>query len=211
MNSDPTLDYTATLQTWMTRVEIASFRQLSLKAGVSLWQIQQLRRGKLPQMRLEVLWTLAEVLQVSLEEFLEAFTGRGERQKLLTEDNLQQEYQRLQQQLNQQQGMLQEEFETHSLQTLEAWLLQWYTVVAAVEKNPNLPASRLLPLVKPVEELIQEWGVEIIGPVGAEVEYNPQWHQCMEGSAAVGDRVRVRYVGYRHRGRLLHRAKISPI
>ncbi|MCW6036991.1 helix-turn-helix domain-containing protein [Spirulina subsalsa FACHB-351] len=191
------MKYTPKLQEWMQRANVTSFRQLSLKAGVSLWSVQQLRRGNVAQMRLETLSKLAAALQVSPPDLWVAFAGEEE--------------------VKATQGarvappLSSEEWETHSLQLLESWLLQWYTAVAAVEKNPDLPASRLVPLVRPVEELIQSWGVEAIAPVGAEVPYDPQWHEVMSGVVAPGDPVRVRYIGYRHRGKLLHRARVSPL
>lgn len=103
------------------------------------------------------------------------------------------------------------QFQVTSLQTLTPWLLQWATVVHAVQKNPDLPASRLVPLVQPVETLMRQWGVTAIAPVGAEVPFDPTCHELMGGVAQPGERVRVRYAGYRHGDRLLHRAKVSPV
>ena len=89
--------------------------------------------------------------------------------------------------------------------------MQWPTAAAAAEKNPQLPAVRLLPLIKPVEQLLKQWGVEAIASVGDEVAYDPQHHQLIEGTAAPGESVKVRYTGYRQGEKLLHRAKVSPV
>jgi molecular chaperone GrpE (heat shock protein) len=62
-----------------------------------------------------------------------------------------------------------------------------------------------------VEKMIAQWGVEMIGSIGEEIAYDPQYHELMEGSATAGDTVKVRYVGYRQDDRLLHRMKVSPI
>ena len=124
---------------------------------------------------------------------------------------LQQEYQRLQQQLEQQRETLMQEFQQSSLQVLESWLVQWPTAAYAAQQNEQLPAVRLLPLIRPVESLLQQWGVEAIAPVGAEVPYDPQHQQLMSGSAQPGDKVRVRYTGYRQGDKLLYRAKVSPV
>jgi molecular chaperone GrpE (heat shock protein) len=70
---------------------------------------------------------------------------------------------------------------------------------------------RLLPLVRPVEQLLQQWGVEAIASVGSELAYDPHLHQLMEGTAQPGELVRVRYTGYRIGEKLLYRAKVSPI
>jgi molecular chaperone GrpE (heat shock protein) len=90
-------------------------------------------------------------------------------------------------------------------------MLQWPTVTHAVEKNPQLPAERLLPQVRPVEKLLQTWDIEEIAPIGAEIPYDPQQHQLMGGTAEAGQTVRVRYAGYKQGDRLLYRAKVSPV
>lgn len=55
------IDYTRNLQNLMQTVGFTSFKSLSRAAGVSQWQILQLRRGKIAQMRLGVLIKLAAV------------------------------------------------------------------------------------------------------------------------------------------------------
>jgi molecular chaperone GrpE (heat shock protein) len=94
---------------------------------------------------------------------------------------------------------------------LESWLLQWPTVIHAVEQNPDLPASRLVPLVQPVQNLLEQWGIAAIAPVGAEIPFDPQQHQLMNGTAAPGELVKVRYTGFRRGDTLLYRAKVSPV
>jgi molecular chaperone GrpE (heat shock protein) len=126
-------------------------------------------------------------------------------------DNLKQEYQRLQQQFAEQRETLLQEFQQSSVQVLESWLLQWPTAAYAVTQNDQLPAIRLLPLIKPVEQLLQQWGIDAIASVGDELAYDPQWHQLMSGTVQPGELVRVRYVGYRQGDKLLYRAKVSPV
>lgn len=262
---DEALDYTLALRSLMQRAEISSFKALRQGAGVSEWQVAQLRRGKAAQMRVEVLQRLSQVLRVSLIELLIQFAelanleqGRQaeEKQEMQEQDlrestairppapnsggdreqnspklgnsggkpvspkevdnreseaaALRQEYQRLQLQFQQQRERLTQDFQEESLQILESWLLQFPTAAYAAQKNPQVPAVRLLPLMRPVEQLVQAWGLESIAPVGAEIPYDPQQHQLMDGTAQVGDRVRVRYTGYRQGNRLLYRAKVSP-
>jgi molecular chaperone GrpE (heat shock protein) len=129
-------------------------------------------------------------------------------QQALTD--LQQEYARLQEILAQQRAALWQEFQQSSLQTLESLLLQLPTAAHAAQQNPQVPAVKLLPLLRPFDDLLQAWGVEAIAQVGTEIPYDPQQHQLMEGTAQVGDRVRVRYTGYRQNEKLLYRAKVSP-
>jgi molecular chaperone GrpE (heat shock protein) len=124
---------------------------------------------------------------------------------------LRQEYDRLQTQLTQQKQELWQEFQQSSLQILESLLLQLPTAAYAAQQNPQAPAVKLLPLLRPIDRLLQEWGIEQIAPVGAEIAYDPQQQQLMEGTAAVGDRVRVTHTGYRQGDRLLYRLKVKPI
>lgn len=127
---------------------------------------------------------------------------------------LQQEYQRQQQQLQTQKEYLLMEYQKSTIQALESLLLQWPTAAYAARKNPDAPAIKLLPLLIPLEKLLGSWGVIPIGEVGAEMAYDPQWHQVvsMAGQALIlGDAVRIRYVGYRQGEQLLYRAKVSPV
>lgn len=214
MKQSSNYDYTQLLQEMMQRVGVSSFSQLSYLSGVSVGQIRRLRRGQLSSMRLEILEKLSKALQVSLSELLVSFSSKSVSPNSVSEEELvalKNEYQRLQQQLKKQRESLKEEFQQASLQILESWLLQWPTAAYAVENNNQLPAVRLLPLVRPVEQLLQEWGVEAIASVGSEIPYDPQQHQLMEGTAQVGELVRVRYTGYRQGEKLLYRAKVSPV
>ena len=206
-------NYTQQLQELMQQLGVSSFKQLSRTTGISERQVKRLRQGKILEMRLETVLKLAEVFQVSVDQLLTMFSSQS-----LSPTNppevenpaLKQEYQRLQHQLEQQRETLIQEFQQSSLQILESFLVQWPTAAYAAQQNDQLPAIRLLPLIKPVEQLLQQWGIEAIASVGAELPYDPQWHQLMSGTAQPGDRVRVRYIGYRQGDKLLYRAKVSP-
>lgn len=212
-------DYTQLLQSLMQQLGFHSYRHLSQVAGVSEKQLRRLRQGQILQMRVETLLKLAQALQVSVSELLETFASVSsptQQESLLPtpqgeEAILRQEYQRLQQQLEQQHETLMQEFQQSSLQVLESWMLQWPTAAYAAQQNQQLPAVRLLPLVRPVEQLLQAWGVEALAPVGTEVPYNPHLHQLLEGTAQPEDLVRIRYTGYRFGEKLLYRAKVSPV
>jgi DNA-binding Xre family transcriptional regulator len=204
-----TPDYSQQLQGLMQRVGIPSFRSLARQAGVSHWQVRQLREGKALQMRVEPLLILAKVLQVSLPELLVKCAGVEPENRLPESSALQAEYDRLQVQMQQQRESLLQEFQLTSLDTLESWLRNWPTAAYAAQKNPDLPAVRLLPLLHPVEQLLQTWGVEAIAPVGSELPYDPQQHQLRDGQAEPGDPVTIRSPGYRQGNKLLYRAEVS--
>ncbi|AFZ18191.1 helix-turn-helix domain-containing protein [Allocoleopsis franciscana] len=218
MTQDFSQELTQRLQELMQPLSFHSYKQLSKSTGVSEKQFRRLRRGQISQMRVGTLLKLSQALQVSVDELLATFSSESSpyppssaRGEAASVEALRQEYERLQQQLHDQQETLMQEFQQSSLQVLESWLVQWPTAAYAAQQNQQLPAVRLLPLVRPVEQLLQEWGVEAIASVGAEIPYNPQFHQLMEGTAQPGEMVRVRNTGYRHKEKLLYRAKVSPL
>jgi molecular chaperone GrpE (heat shock protein) len=208
--------YTEQLRSLMSAAEIPSFRALSQRAEVSKWAIQQLRRGQADRLRTEQLYRLGQVLNVSIDELLRQFSRLSPKpqpssENAATLEALQQEYHRLQDQLQQQREHLWHEFQQTSLEALESWLIQFPTAAHAAQNNPQVPAARLLPLMRPLEKLLQTWHVEAIAPVGDEVPYDPQLHQLMEGDAQPGELVKIRYMGYRQGDRLLYRARVSPV
>ena len=126
-------------------------------------------------------------------------------------DLLRQEYRRLQKRLEQQAQELQHQFQLEALHTLESWLTYWPTAAKAATDRDGFDAKKLLPLVKPVERLVESWGVTAIGAVGQQLAYDPLHHQLARGMANPGDSVRISHVGYRHGTNLLQRAKVVPI
>ncbi|WP_199316623.1 helix-turn-helix domain-containing protein [Chroococcidiopsis sp [FACHB-1243]] len=210
-------DYTHALQQMMQRVGVSSYKALSQQAGVSEKQIRKLRRGEIEQMRVDVLLKLSQALEVSFWELIATYSAIAPNVKVAPNENLppiaelKREYDRLQAELAKQKQELRKEFQLASLQAIESWLLQWPTAAQKAKENPELAAVKLLPLVKPIEQLLQQWDVEAIAPVGAEVEYDPQLHQLLSGSAQPRETVVVRYTGYRQGDKLLYRAKVSPM
>jgi len=197
-------DYTPQIRELMRSQQITTFRELRDRTGISEKQLLKLRRGQLQQLRLETLIQFSTSLEIPLAELLSRFD-------LIPSNSIRKEYDRLQTQLTEQRETLLQEFQHSSLQTLEPWLIQWSAAAYAAQQNPQAPAVKLLPLVRPIEQLLQQWGVEQTAFVGSEIPYDPQRHQLMSGTAEPGDLVRVRYAGYRQHDRLLHRAKVSPV
>lgn len=199
----PDRDYTPQLQALMRSQEITTFRQLRNRSGVSEKQLKKLRHGQLNDLRLQTLTQLATIFNLTLPDFLAQFDASA--------TTLQKEYDRLQAQLTNQREVLLQEFQQASLQTLEPWLLQWSAAAYAAQQNPQAPAVKLLPLLRPIEQLLTDWGIEPTAIVGSEIPYDPQQHQLMGGMAEAGELVRVRYAGYRQSDRILYRAKVSPV
>jgi DNA-binding Xre family transcriptional regulator len=208
---DENLDRASKLQILMSKVGIKTFKELYQIAGISERSIQKLRSGDIDTMQWKTLLKIATALQVSIYELVITF---GDRTYPIAEptiniDRLQQEYDRLTQQLQRQKEDLTVEFQTQTLQALESFLTYYPTAKQAAIDRPDFPATKILPLLKSVEQLIVQWGVTAIGSVGAEIPYDPQWHQLIAGTAHPGDLVKVRYVGYQQVGKLLFRAKVS--
>jgi len=211
-------DYPERLQQLLPQVGLRSLRELSRQAGVSRWQVQQLREGKALQMRGESLLKLSAALQIPLHDLVSQFAAveltPQERQEPKDAtgkiDSYQAEYQRLKTEMAQQREVLMQEFQQSGLQMLESWLKQWPKAVYAAQQNPQLAAANLLPLMRPVEELVKQWGVEAIAEVGSQVAYDPRWHQLTQGTAEPGAMVTVKSPGYRQGDRLVYRTEVSP-
>ncbi|MCU0547609.1 MAG: helix-turn-helix domain-containing protein [Oscillatoriaceae cyanobacterium Prado104] len=204
-------NYARQLQRLIQQAGLESDRELSQKAGVSELQLSRLRNGLALQTPAEILLKISQALQISLTELLATFAPGSVELEQPASRAIEQEYQQLQAELARQRESLMQEFQLASLQTLESWMLQWPTAANAAQNNETLPAVKLLPLLRPIEQLLQQWGIESIAPVGTEIPYDPQQHQLLEGTAQPGETVKVRYAGYKQGDKLLYRAKVSPI
>jgi DNA-binding Xre family transcriptional regulator len=201
------IDRTAQLQSLMQQVGINSFRELYRSTGISAHIFNKLRSGNLDTLRWESIVKISQTFQISTSEFIKIF---GESQTgSQSIEILNQEYQQLQQQFQQQRETLRAEFQLESLQTIESFLTYFPTAKHAAINNPDFPASKLFPLVGSIDRLIQSWGVSVIGEVGFRVAYDPRWHQLIEGIANPDELVTVRYVGYRQGEKLIFRAKVG--
>lgn len=213
----PNPPYRSTLEQLMQQAGIADLETLQKASGLSAWQLSRIQYGLLPKMSVETLVQLAKALNLPLavvlnhlsrEPLVPTLPDRQAEIERLTAD-----YERLEMQLLEQRENVKEELQQEVLRILEPWLLQWPTAAAAAQKNPQWPAVKLLPLVRPLANLLKQWQVEAIAVVGETVLFDPQWHQLMESElpSEPGTPVIVRYVGYRQGKKLLYRAKVSPI
>lgn len=213
----PNPPYRSQLEQLMQQAGIADLEILQKASGLSAWQLSRIQYGLLPKMSVETLVQLAKALNLPLAVVLNSLSSEPlvptppDRQAEI--ERLTADYERLEMQLLEQRENVKEELQHEVLRTLEPWLLQWPTAAAAAQKNPQWPAVKLLPLVRPLANLLKQWHVEAIAIVGETVPFNPQWHQLMESDlpSEPGTPVIVRYVGYRQGKKLLYRAKVSPM
>ncbi len=206
-------DRTEILRQLMKLVGISSLQILSDRTGISRRAIDTIRKGNAATLRYADLAKLAAVLQIEVTEVIAKFINDASNLESpnLAIAALREEYQRLQQKLEQQKLELRSQFERETIQQLESLILQLPSAAHAAKQNPNMLAKNILPLLRPIDVLLQKWGITAIGAVGAEVNYDARKHQLMEGSDQIkeGDMAIVRYVGYMQGEKLLYRARVS--
>lgn len=216
-----------TLNKLLQEANISTLQQLSEISGVGEAQLWRLQHGLIGKMPVETVCKISAALNVPVDTFINLFLpnsiitvitkitqpGVTTQPANLSQDEswLKLEYQRLKEQMKQQQSNLQQEWQKSTLEILEPWLLQWPTAKAAALHNPQLPAAKIIPLLKPLEQLLEKWEIEPIGSPGEHLGFDPYTHQLMEGTAQPGDPVKVRYVGYRLADKLLYRAFVIPV
>lgn len=219
MNQDLSTINRERLQDLMQRVGISDINELSQVAKVARLQLIRIQQGLILNISVGAIAKIAQALNISVDSLLSTFNEQHQvnKQETISSSDSEaltacrQEYQKLQQEMTQLEENLAIKFQQASLETIESWLLQWPTAATAVRQNPQLPATRLLSLVEPVEQLIRHWNVSTIATVGEELAYDPQQHQLMKGIAQPGELVKVRYVGYKQGDKLLYKAKVSPV
>ena len=206
-------DRTEILRQLMKLVGISSFQILSERTGISRRAIDTLRKRNAATLRYADLAKLAEVLQIEVTEVIAKFISdsNNPQSPIIEVAALREEYQRLQQKLELQNVELRSQFERETIQQLESLILQLPSAAYAAQQNPNMLAKNILPLLRPIDALLQKWGITAIGAVGKEVDFDSQKHQLMEGSDEIkdGDVAIVRYVGYMQGEKLLYRARVS--
>ncbi|MBD2060155.1 molecular chaperone GrpE [Oculatella sp. FACHB-28] len=122
---------------------------------------------------------------------------------------LQQQCLRLREQLQQQKTQLTADFQEATFEQIQTLLTNYPSAQKMAQAKPDLPAKNLIALFTPLENLLQGWGVELIGSAWEQVAYDPQIHQPDEDDVTVGEQVYVRFVGYRQGDRILCPAKVS--
>jgi molecular chaperone GrpE (heat shock protein) len=230
------LDRTDDLRRLMQAASIPSFRDLRDRAHLSRRAIDTVRQGRAESLKYQDLMRLSQLLATDLPSFMKIFSNLSSEpvndtenyldtgdeisisnrsddvpthisSELTTEYEI--EFQRWQEKLIRQRQELRSEFEQEILQKLESMLLQLPTAVYAAQNNSTMPARNLIPLLRPLDELLKAWDIEPIAQVGEQVSYDPHWHELMDGEAEVGSPGIVRYVGYTRHGKLLYRARVS--
>jgi DNA-binding Xre family transcriptional regulator len=198
------LDLTPQLRQRMQAQGITSFAQLQRQSGLTRSQLQRVRQGQAAQLSLTTLAQLCNTLGCSLTTGIQQFCP-----DLAHASNVQKS--EVPTAMAAVETRMLERVQAQVLDQLESLLLQWPTAAHAARQNPTAPAVKLLPLLKPLEQLLTVWNIEAIGTVGESIPFDPQSQTWMGAGDAPdpGTPALVRYVGYRQGDRLLYRAKVS--
>jgi DNA-binding Xre family transcriptional regulator len=169
------VDHSDQLRSRLAVVGIFSYRALSQASGVSRSAIDHLRRGQVDRLRVAALQQLSHTLDMPLADIVAVFSDPGasprhppprgtadpapELANLAAQvQGLRQECDRLQTQLTTQADALRQQVQQEAIAQLEPWLVQWPTAAHAAQQNPDLPATKLIPLMRPVNALVAELG-----------------------------------------------------
>jgi len=203
------------LRQWMNSKGIKNYLELSRKSQVSELQFYRLEHNLIDNIPLGILKKIAFAFDISLQTLIDNLsTSPQEISSHEIEKDLKLECERLLKENEQLKQNLIKEYQRDTITILESLLLQLPTISYAIKNNPEIPATRLLPLMQPVKDLLRFWDIETIGEVGETVKYDSQIHELMEDTqddSQTLEMVKIRYVGYRQGEDLLYRAKVSPI
>jgi len=124
-------------------------------------------------------------------------------------EELEAQCQRLRDEIEARSHQLSTDIQDTTFEQLRPLLTNYPTARRMIEERPDLPAQNLVALFTPLENLIQNWGYEPIGQPWEQVPFNPQLHQPDVDDITEGERVYIRFVGYRDQDRILCPAKVS--
>jgi molecular chaperone GrpE (heat shock protein) len=123
--------------------------------------------------------------------------------------DLELQFQRLREELKQQSQQLQTDFQNETFTQLQTLLTNYPTVKKMALAKPDLPAKNLVSLFTSLDNLITNWGYNVIGETWEQVNYNPQIHQADSDDIQEGDLVYIRFIGYQNGDQVLYPAKVS--
>lgn len=212
---------------WMNNEGIPNWKALRQKSGLSSTALWRLRDGEVAKLKFSELRQIATVLSIPLVELLEKLglpvehpeleARRQECTQLASllqqvskaKEALHQEGLRLHQELQQQRLELTAVLRESTFEQLQTLLTNYPSIHSLVSIKPELPAKNLLSLFTPLDNLLSAWNYEQIGKPWQQVPYDPQIHQPDAADIAAGELVYIRFVGYKHKGRILCPAKVS--
>lgn len=123
--------------------------------------------------------------------------------------DLENQCQRLRDELKQQSQQSQDDFKYSTFTQLQTLLCNYRTIKKITAAKPDLPAKNIVSLFTSLDNLIASWGYTPIGETWEQVKYNPQIHQADSDDIQESDLVYIRFIGYRDGDKVLYPAKVS--
>lgn len=145
----------------------------------------------------------------NLFNFRSGFQKSAKKYKNKEIEELQSQCQRLREELAEKSHQLTVDFRENTFEQLQALLTNYPTFCQMAQSKPDLPASNILALFTPLENLLESWDYETIGEPWQQVEYDPELHQADSEEIAAGELVYIRFVGYKSGEKILCPAKVS--
>jgi molecular chaperone GrpE (heat shock protein) len=136
-------------------------------------------------------------------------TNATETEQKIKIAELENQCQRLREELKQQSQQLQTDFQNETFTQLQTLLTNYPTVKKMALTKPDLPAKNIVSLFTSLDNLMDSWGYTVIGETWEQVNYNPQIHQADSDDIQEGDLVYIRFIGYQNGDQVLYPAKVS--
>ncbi len=194
----------------MSALNIANWQELRQQTGLVASVLRHIRRGELDSVNSSDLAKLANSLSYQPEELWQKLgnlsLGNGNIEEVAS---LRKECERLQNLLEQQKEMLTQEIQESLFDQLQTLLTNYPSLRKMVEVRSDMPARNIVALLTPLDNLLRAWDYEPIGRVWEQVEYNPELHQADSSSIEEGEKVYIRFVGYRENDRVICPARVS--
>ncbi|BAQ64470.1 hypothetical protein [Geminocystis sp. NIES-3709] len=159
----------------------------------------------------EELQTVSDRLEYNQDKY-----KKSEQESKTKVDNLENQIERLEKkclELNQEIENLPikliRDWQQKSFESLQTLLANYPTAKIMVKLKPELPAKNVITLLKPLDKVLIQWGIESIGKPWEKVSYNPQIHYSDEENLIPNEMVYIRFVGYRQQEKILLPAKVS--
>lgn len=87
--------------------------------------------------------------------------------------------------------------------------------IAGLARDPeawrNADMGDVTAWVERTDQVLRKFGVESQAAPGAQLAFDPAWHECVAGRASAGEPVRVRTPAYAYQGRVLVKAAVAAI
>lgn len=205
--------YDSILQSRMRELGIFNWQELAQKSGLTRVNLRLIRQGELSKFSLIQLMHIATALDWTLEEFFPIF-GRSfsvETQEIDANEieELRHQCLRLRDELARQKFLLLDDFRRDTFEQLQALLTNYPSARKMAESNANLRAKNITGLFTSLDNLVENWGWEMIGSPWEKVSFDPQFHQPDVGDISPGESVYIRFVGYRDGETVICPAKVS--